>query len=180
MLGGTKTQFELGGVKAEFEFELTYLGLVDLVQFREIYAMLYSPERSEQLRGLELIESLDDTETFLSYKEDADATEGTVGYIAQKWLAARKQLDQAEHKQTDLLRQLSQAERKQVHLESDFQRLKHEKQQILQGHAKNNCLTPSYQTKKASAPGIKSTTNSGYHHYTPTNRKSDKDKCNVM
>ena len=163
----------LGGVKAEFDFELAYLGVVDLVKFREIYAMLYSMKRDEQERGMQLAEKLDDPETFLSYKDDADVTPGTIGYRALKLLATHQEYKKAEQ-------ELAKALQQQELLEQEHVRLKAEKQQILQEHAKNNSLTPSYQTKKGSAPCIKSTTHTGYHHYTPSNRKGDKDKCNVM
>jgi len=166
MLGGTKAQYELGGVKTEFEFELAYLGIVDLVQFRKIYAMLYSPQRDEQERGMKLVESLDDPQTFLSYKDDADITEGTIGYCALQIIQS--------------LQRIKELEENGKQLEQERLRLKAEKQDILREHAINHPLTPSYQTKKGAAPCIKSTTSTSYHHYTPTHRKGDKDKCNVM
>lgn len=173
MLGGTKAQYELGGVKTEFEFELAYLGIVDLVQFRKLYAMLYSPQRDEQERGMKLVESLDDPQTFLSYKDDADVTEGTVGYQALKLIEVHQAYREQEKEVEKLLQ-------KQQQLEQEHQRLKAEKKQILLEHAINHPLVPSYQTKKGAAPCIKSTTSTSYHHYTPTHRKGDKDKCNVM
>ncbi|MBN9288828.1 MAG: hypothetical protein BGO43_13970 [Gammaproteobacteria bacterium 39-13] len=162
----------LGGVKAEFDFELAFLGVVDLVKFREIYAMLYSMNRDEQERGMQLAEKLEDPETFLSYKNVADVTPGTIGYRALKLLATHQEYKKAEQ-------ELAKALKQQELLEQEHVRLKAEKQQILHEHARN-VLTPSYQTKKGSAPCIKSTTHTGYHHYTPSNRKGDKDKCNVM
>ncbi len=169
----------LGGVKAEFDFELAYLGVVDLVKFREIYAMLYSMKRDEQERGMQLAEKLDDPETFLSYKDDADVTPGTIGYRALKLLATHQEYKKAEQELAKALKQQELLEQEHVRLEQERVRLKAEKQQILHEHA-SNVLTPSYQTKKGSAPCIKSTTHTGYHHYTPSNRKGDKDKCNVM